>query len=64
MLGAVRTGLEAVSGHGGWHCALVGGGRRSSAVHDAGVCVGGLGGGVCVGRVGGGGGIGWVGGVG
>lgn len=39
MLGAVRTGLETVSGHGGWRCALVGGGRRSSAVHDAGVCV-------------------------
>ncbi|KAL4439228.1 hypothetical protein ABPG77_004130 [Micractinium sp. CCAP 211/92] len=39
MLGAVRTGLETVSGHGGWRCALVGGGRRSSAVHDADVLV-------------------------
>lgn len=35
MLGAVRSGLEAASGHGGWRCELVGGGRRSSAVHDA-----------------------------
>lgn len=36
MARAVRGGLEAASGHGGWRCELVGGGRRSSAVHDAG----------------------------
>ncbi|KAL4428436.1 hypothetical protein ABPG75_002525 [Micractinium tetrahymenae] len=35
MLETVSSGLEAASGRGGWRCELVGGGRRSSAVHDA-----------------------------